>query len=483
MSASTVLGRRTFTFVDQRQFAHLSGDHNPIHLDAIAARRTQAGAPVVHGIHSLLWALDRFAAAHGTPPPVRKMRMRFLKFVYVGDTAEVQASEVNASTAKLNLLVDATLVATVTVEFGEPKPDLPVPQEPLPRRLPPENPEDPAFEATADCSGRLAFAASPQSYVTLFPAATSWLGAKYVAALAASTSLVGMVCPGLHSIYGSLTAQTCADGNKEDVLDFRVTSVDPRFRLVRMAIAGGGLVGTIDSFARAAPTTQASMNSLRSLVQPTEFAGSIALVVGGSRGIGELTAKLIASGGGRVIITYQVGLVQAENVAREITSAGGLCEIMAFDVRLPAGPQLAALLVAPTHLYYFATPPIFGGTSSKIYTRSRLLEFQEFYVDGFWQIVQALRERRTDLSALYPSSIAVEERPRGMTEYAMAKAAAEMLCADMNTGLAPLRIHVKRLPRIATDQTATLVPVETASALDTMLPVVREVQSWPRAKE
>ena len=35
----------------------------------------------------------------------------------------------------------------------------------------------------------------------MFPAAAEWLGARRIAALAASTNLVGMVCPGRHSVF------------------------------------------------------------------------------------------------------------------------------------------------------------------------------------------------------------------------------------------------------------------------------------------
>ena len=40
---------------------------------------------------------------------------------------------------------------------------------------------------------------------------------------------------------------------------------------------------------------------------PGEFANVRALVIGGSRGLGEITAKIIAAGGGDVWITYRRG--------------------------------------------------------------------------------------------------------------------------------------------------------------------------------
>ena len=47
--------------LDERQswdFACLSGDFNPLHVDAVAARRLQFGGTVCHGVHLVLQAFD-----------------------------------------------------------------------------------------------------------------------------------------------------------------------------------------------------------------------------------------------------------------------------------------------------------------------------------------------------------------------------------------------------------------------------------------
>jgi acyl dehydratase/NAD(P)-dependent dehydrogenase (short-subunit alcohol dehydrogenase family) len=478
MDPLTLTSRR-FTLVDQERFANVSGDRNPMHLDATFARRTRAAAPVVHGVHLLLWTLDAFAASHPRPPRLRSFRARFNRFVYLEDSAEAVLAHRGLDSARLNVCVAGVPTMLVAIHFGDPGPDSNNLLTSTELISPPATALDFVFEEMSDRSGRLAFATPPEVVAAMFPAAAEWLGPRRVAALAASSNLVGMVCPGRHSIFRGLSMEACAESCPQDVIAFRVTEADPRFRLAWQEIAGGGLTGSLECFAPTPPVSQPSMQSLAGLVNATEFAGAVALVVGGSRGLGELTSKLVATGGGRVVITYQVGRTDAERVAGEILEAGGTAEIMAYDARTPAEEQLVDLADAPTHLYYFATPVI-SQRHSDIFAPVRFDDFNAVYVHGFWHLAVALRARQPGLSIFYPSSTFVSERPRNMTEYAMAKLAGEALCADMNSCWAPSHVTVSRLPPLPTDQTASIIAPETASPVETLLQVVREVQSWPR---
>ncbi len=468
------LAERTFHAQDQQRFAEVSGDWNPMHMDALLARRTQAGAPVVHGIHLLLWALESLAASQPELPPVRGIRAQFHKFIFVDEPAEVTLTQQTARGVRLTIGVDGVFRSKVSVEFGEATAGTPDwaagPLESIPFQ---QVAMDLSLEQIEGRSGRLEFPENPaEEAATIFPSACRWLGAGSIVALAASTRLVGMVCPGLHSIYSEIAVNSAADSILEDGLAFRVTETDRRFRSVEQEIAGGGLVGTVRGFARNPPVAQATMASLAEVVSADEFAGSVALIVGGSRGLGELTAKLLAAGGATVILTWQRGKVDAERVAQEIQSAGGACHAMHYDAGAAAAPQLAALSYAPTHAYYFATPSIFR-PQAEIFRKQRLDEFLAIYVHGFWELARALRQLNPKIALYYPSSVSVAERPEGMTEYTMAKAAGEVLCADINTSMAPMRVIVTRLPRLETDQTATVTATESASPIETVLPILR----------
>lgn len=68
-----------------------------------------------------------------------------------------------------------------------------------------------------------------------------------------------------------------------------------------------------------------------------------------------------------------------------------------------------------------------------------------------------------------------------MTEYTMSKAAGEVLCADINKQMKNVRVVVRRLPRLPTDQTASLIQTGSADPTTVMLPIIREVQGKRRA--
>jgi len=63
-----------------------------------------------------------------------------------------------------------------------------------------------------------------------------------------------------------------------------------------------------------------------------EFEGKVALVTGGSRGIGRACALRLAGEGATVVLNYAVGEAPAKEVQREIEDKGGKCVLRRFDV-------------------------------------------------------------------------------------------------------------------------------------------------------
>jgi 3-oxoacyl-[acyl-carrier protein] reductase len=62
------------------------------------------------------------------------------------------------------------------------------------------------------------------------------------------------------------------------------------------------------------------------------LSGKVAIVTGGSRGIGRAVAEALAAQGARVVVTYVKGEAEAQKVAEGIVARGGNAEILGFDV-------------------------------------------------------------------------------------------------------------------------------------------------------
>lgn len=473
------LGDRVFDQSDQLQFASLSGDFNPMHMDPVAARRLLSGRQVVHGMHTLLLALDRWSAAGGVP--TGELQCDFANPVNVGDTVNFSATLEPHGGCTLVAQVAGQRCATIVLGGASAKSaDLPAIKDDL----------EPHAEAQ-DYSGleaalvrepgvwvgtRGSISLKPGDFETLFPSACRAFGRHRVQALAGLSYWVGMVSPGLHSIFSSVRAKWSADADAtEPGLQFRVEKYDPRIRLLAMSFCGV-LQGEIKAFVRPEPQLQPSTQDLLASVAADEFAGTHSIVIGGSRGLGELTAKLVAAGGGDVTITYATGKEDARRVQADIASAGrGRCWIRHHVVGEMA-PDALADAVAPNAIFYFATPKIFR-KSPLAFDAELFIEFTATYATEFASLcawTESLHST-SPVRIFYPSSTAVAERPRGMTEYSMAKAAAEVLIEDLNRRMRKVHIICERLPRLSTDQTATLVGTRAAPNLDAMLPIVRRV--------
>ena len=123
---------RTITEADIIEFADVSGDHNPVHLDEEYAAQSMFGGRIAHG----LLAASMISAVLGTKLPgpgsvYLGQTLKFLAPVRIGDTIEASVEVIAVRKDKHILTLrtdcvnqDGTLVLTgeATVKYSAPHP-------------------------------------------------------------------------------------------------------------------------------------------------------------------------------------------------------------------------------------------------------------------------------------------------------------------------------------------------------------------------
>jgi acyl dehydratase/NAD(P)-dependent dehydrogenase (short-subunit alcohol dehydrogenase family) len=447
---------------DSKAFAGLSGDLNPLHIDPTLARRLIFGSTVPHGVHVLLSGLDTVFAKAEAALRMQSLRVAFLAPAKHHEPLTAKCTENEAGLVQIAIFQDNIQLQNITLQVAE-KDDSAADVD-IPDVSPPDGkPLELDFPDMIERSGNLALTIDRKLLRTLFPTLARLLPAQQTAVLLACTRLVGMECPGLRSIFADLAVTfDRAEVSETPNLRFRTDRADRRTSSVHLQFQATRARGEITALVRPEPVMQASAASLASQVMKDEFASQQALVIGGSRGLGEATAKLLAMGGADVVITFARGRDDAIAVSQDITNNGGRCSPIHFDVGNPPHvltEEWPHTNFRPTHVYFFATPAI-QIAKLRSFSDSRFRHYCDYYVSGLARSLSAIDRLfslgKAPLNLFYPSTIFIDELRPGTTEYAAAKAAGEVVCRMLERTRPGLRVACPRLPVLRTDQTSTL---------------------------
>jgi len=471
----TCLSKKTFNWKEQELFAELSGDFNDLHLNSHKARRFIFGGAVVHGVHILLWAIDQWIGSTERKIAVSSVKCDFTAPLPVEKECVLTVVTESKAKVAMKVSIGQRHLAIIHIVYSEWLSDVEADDVSQADVVWPRHAEYHSWDEIKDRSGNTSLEYDEVMLKQLFPSLSEVGNSRWWGGVLASTRVVGMKCPGQQSIYGGLFLTAGTSSKPTERLNYLVNKTDDRFQLVQIEVSSGDIKGQIKSFYRPLPVAQSGYVSIKKLVNSHEFEGVRALVIGGSRGLGEVTSKLLAAGGAEVTSTYNSGKEEANGIVDDIVGNGGKAQCCKLDVFHGCSQNLRKKSF--NQVYYFATPRIEQGCVGDL-NKDLLDNYLYFYVTALNRVFQAVSRINEPLVFFNPSTVFLNEHPANMLEYVCAKAASETLCATLEKTKPHCRVYSPRLPKMLTDQTVTLTPKDGQSAEDVMIDETRKMNRY-----
>ena len=461
------LGETSFNLKKQILFSKLSGDINPIHLDSIGARKSIAGECIVHGMHSFLWAIEHLTIE--TKYFFSSYEINFKRYIPLNlkiycfwDLLEKKLTIENKEG-----IVFVIVKCCGEINYNLVKDWLPV------------NNKDTLKKPIINDLSKLkknnkvisAYGGEIEISKLLFPKLLSHVGGNLIYEISIISNIIGMQMPGLNSLFVRCKLSLKKDFNV--IPNFKIISLNEQLRFLKIFYQGKNIISEMEAFFTPRTPERIIKNELKyELLNKNLYKNKKVLIIGGSRGIGSYLVHVINLLGGEISFTYKNGFNEAKKLSKEVISNNPNNPVKSFKFDVIKDNYFDIFKSNYEYLFYFATPKIFGKIGVD-FDNLRYQQFEKIYCDKFEDIALNFIQKGGK-NIFYPSSVALDETVKGLEEYKIAKEKGELICSKIKNKY-DVNLLVKRLPRILTDQTLTLLPVKSVNPLDAAIEIADQV--------
>lgn len=429
-----------------QDFVTLSGDNNPLHTDSLYSRRIMFGRPVIHGVYSLLKIFDFYSNSLPCMSSLISLEAKFLNPIFDGDSIVLKL-DCNEDDYKIQAYLEETKLIIIKLKFSSVlKQNLffentnKLPQIEQPKKL--------ILENISKINGNEINTVNTNLFNTIFNSLDANKAPQLYSTLLTSTRVVGVKCPGADSLYSSLNLHFATTSFNNNLFEYNVNKVYKGLSLIKIDFKSLNYVGTINAFLRKQEVQQKSLKNILQDLTKVQYPKRKALVIGGTRGLGEVCAKILGSLGYETSITYNKGIKEAKRISNEFKENNLNLTFFQYNVLDSKKDFLKDKVY--DYIFFFATPHI--KTSNSQLIDNKLLDyFNNFYLNGFFSIVNSIKNKKTRF--FFPSSVFIDEFPKYLKEYAISKKISEYYSEQYNKQKGVKIIHYPRLKKVKTDQT------------------------------
>ena len=296
-----------------------------------------------------------------------------------------------------------------------------------------------------------------------YPTLLGLIGEARVSSIINLSYFVGMIYPGQNSLLSSV--QIVTNNSRKKKIVFNLNKFDERINFSNILVSAPGLNAKLNTFSKNKKITQPDLKKIKFNYKNKIANHSLqnALIIGGSRGLGELTAKILSIGMGNLTLTYNKNFIKAQNIKKELHRKNSKCNIIKIDVTNDKELKKITNLKNINSIYYFPTPSLVN-LKKRTFDQNMLKNFINYFYRIPKKIISMLEKRKKKIIFFYPSSVYLNNKKEHnhLKEYLFAKTKGEKICKD---NLKYVKFFSTRLPPILTDQNNHFVPIKTSNGV------------------